>query len=205
MPTQADLKQALEIAWDEFRQKNPEIQARKSGSRWITPEGSQSCPKAELVFLGKRYEILITGEIYYGETHKEPALWERILLLHYFNRADGSPLSGQHISFSEIPEGRIYAPNFERRVILPLLARYGTCPDEISNPAESLQGSCIKLGDLAVQIPLFPKVPVILVFWKPDNEFGPRLTVLFDSSVPAYLPTEDVVVATQMMALYLKG
>lgn len=205
MPTQADLRQALELAKAEFQQKDPETQAVRSGSRWISPTGPETDSRVELPFLGKRYAILKSGEMHYSDTHEEPALWERILLLHYLIHASGIPLTGKHLSFGEIPEGRIYASNFEKRVIGPLLARYGTCPEEVSIPAESLHGSRIALGDFAVQIPLLPMVPVALIFWKPDEEFAPRLTILFDSTVTGYLPTEDIVVSSQMMALHLMG
>jgi hypothetical protein len=155
-------------------------------------------------FLGKSYEIFPPdGKIHYRDMTEEPALWERILVLHYFNRADGSLLTGQYISFLQIPDGRLYVTNFEKRAIHPLLARYGTCPEEVLVPAESLHGSKMELGDLSVRIPLFPQVPVILVFWKHDREFGPRLTILFDRSVTGYLPTEDIILSTQMMAYHL--
>jgi len=205
MPTQKDLEQALEIATTEFLEKDPEGQAKRSGAHWIPSQGTESHPRTEIPFLGTWYQILLpNGEVLYRDTHEQPALWERILILHYFNRADGSPLTGQLISFGEIPEGRIYSPAFEKRVTYPLLARYGACPEEILGPALCLQGVRMDIGDIAVRIPLLPQVPVILVFWKQDEEFAARVTILFDRSVTRYLPTEDIVLASQMMALSLQ-
>jgi hypothetical protein len=203
MPTQEDLKQALEIALSTFRGKDPELQARNAGIPWGRARPEQGIPCASLFFLGKRYEILSTGDINYCDSAEEPALWEKILLLHYFNRADGTPLTGRPISFSELPEGRVYAPNFEKRVVSPLLQRYGPCPEEVVGPAQRLEAARVEIGDLGLRIPLLPRVPVTLVFWKADAEFGPRLSVLFDSSVAHYLPTEDIVLSAQMMALRL--
>jgi len=48
-------------------------------------------------------------------------------------------------------------------------------------------------------------VPVTLVFWKGDEEFPPRLSILLDKSISHYLPTEDIVLASQMFALRLIG
>lgn len=203
MPTQEDLRQALEIAVSTFRGKDPEVQARNAGTRWGKARPDRAVPGASLFFLGNHYEILSTGEITYRDSVEDPALWEKILLLHYFNWADGVPLTGRPISFSELPEGRVYAPNFDKRVVAPLLQRYGPCPEEVVGPAQRLEAVPVETGDLGLRIPLLPRVPVTLVFWKADAEFGPRLSVLFDSSITHYLPTEDIVLSAQMMALRL--
>ena len=204
MATPKDLEQALEIAKAQFQQTDPEVQARRAGAQWLAPEPERHSPKVQIPFMGKRYEILLPeGGVRYQDSDTEPASWEKIILLHYMCRADGSRLTGEYISFREIPEGRIYVSTFEGRAVAPLLGQYGTCPERILGPAASLQGRRTEYGDLSVRIPLFPQVPVVVIFWKPDGEFGPRITILFDRSVTGYLPTEDIVLATQMMALHL--
>lgn len=53
------------------------------------------------------------------------------------------------------------------------------------------------MGDASVLIWAFPRVPIGLVLWKGDEEFPPAGNILFDSSIPAYLPVEDIVVLTE--------
>ena len=72
-------------------------------------------------------------------------------------------------------------------------------------PARALGGRRSELGDFSVTIPAFPCVPVTLVFWKKDEEFPERLTILFDGTVVNYLPTEDIILTAQMMAFRLIG
>ncbi len=203
MPTKEDLRQALEIAVADFHSKDLYLQATRSGAQWIDLHPDRSCCAARLFFLGRWYEIFPNGDIVCPEAPYEPALWERIVLLHYFNRADGALVTQHLTSFAGIPDGRIYATNFERRVVLPLLQRYGQCPEEIIGPAQRLKGTMAPLGDLAVRIPVLPKVPVTIVLWRGDSEFAPRISVLFDRSITHYLPTEDIVLTAQMMALKL--
>jgi len=204
MPTREDFEIALALACKDFGRRDPRRQAEKAGVPW-TPMGEGG--HAEVVFLGTPYRIHSpAGEVRYKEEQgKDPALWEKILVLHYFSTADGAPHGGQPISFKEVREAMLYLPNFEKRAVAPLLGRFGGRPEDILEPARSIGGSQGDLGDLSVTIPVFPRVPVTLVFWKQDEEFEPRLTVLFDRTVVRYLPTEDIVLSAQMMAYRLIG
>jgi hypothetical protein len=48
-----------------------------------------------------------------------------------------------------------------------------------------------------VKVQAFPRVALGMVLWKGDAEFPPEGNVLFDSSVTAYLPVEDIVILAE--------
>jgi len=206
MPTREDFEIALALARKEFEQKDPRQQAENSGVPW-SPSVQGEGGYAEVPFLGTPYLIHSpAGDVHYKEDlGKEPALWEKILVLHYLNSADGTPMTKEHISFKEVRDAMLYLPNFEKRAVAPLLGRFGGNPEEILGPAQQLGGQKEELGDFSVTIPVFPRVPITLVFWKKDEEFEARLTVLFDRTILRYLPTEDIVLSAQMMAFRLIG
>ena len=206
MPTTEDFEIALAIACKDFGQRDPSLQAEKAGVSWKPASGGEG-GRAEVPFLATPYLIRgSAGEVSYEEDQgKEPALWEKILILHYFGTADGTAMAKDHISFKEVREAMLYLPNFEKRAVAPLLGRFGANPEQILEPAQELGGWKEDMGDFAVTIPVFPRVPVTLVFWKQDEEFEARLTILFDRTVIRYLPTEDIVLSTQMMAYRLIG
>ena len=206
MPNQEDFEIALAIARKDFGQRDPSVQAEKAGVPWIGGSGPEG-GHAEVPYLATPYVIRAPdAEVSYKEDQgKEPALWEKILVLHYFSTSDGSPMAGDHISFKEVKEAMLYLPNFEKRAVAPLLGRFGANPEQILEPAQRLGGQKEEMGDFSVTIPIFPRVPVTLVFWKQDEEFEARLTILFDRTVVRYLPTEDIVLATQMMAYRVIG
>jgi hypothetical protein len=210
MPTREDFEMALALAREVCRKQNPAQQADRAAVRWIPDhEDGQRKGCSEVPFLGTVYVVKAPeGEVSYKESgvpEKEPALWEKILVLHYCSKADGKPLAKEHMSFQEIADGRLYQPNFEKRVVAPLLGAFGTKPHEVLEFAGSLGGVEADLGDVSVAVPVFPRVPVTLVFWKGDEEFPPRLSILLDKSISHYLPTEDIVLASQMFALRLIG
>jgi len=206
MPTKEDFEIALAIARKDFGQRDPSLQAEKAGVAWIVDSGGQG-GHAEVPFLATPYLIRGSdGEVSYKEDQgKEPALWEKILVLHYFGTSDGTPVGKDPISFKEVREAMLYLPIFEKRAVAPLLGRFGANPEQIQEPAEQLGGHKEDLGDFSVTIPAFPRVPITLVFWKKDEEFEARLSILFDRTVLRYLPTEDIVLSAQMMAYRIIG
>ncbi len=204
MPNKEDFEIAFAIARKDFSKRDPSLQAEKAGVAWVA--GSEG-GHGEVPFLSTVY--LIRGsdaEVSYKEDQgKEPALWEKIIVLHYFGTADGSPMANEHISFKEVKEAMLYLPKFEQRAVAPLLGRFGASPEQILEAAQKLGGKKEDLGDFSVTVPVFPRVPITLVFWKQDEEFEPRLSILFDRTVLRYLPTEDIVLSAQMMAYRLIG
>lgn len=208
MPTREDFEMALAVAQEVFQKQDPVKQAVRAGaSRSPSGKTGKEAGHAVVPFLGTPYEIHGPGGkvCYQGEEEKEPALWEKILLLHYYNTSRGVAISQQFLSFHEIPDGRLYLPNFEKRAVAPLLGRFGNEPEEAWEPARKLGGRKAEPGDFSVTIPVFSRVPITLVFWKKDEEFPARLNILFDKTVVSYLPIEAIVLSTQMMAFRLIG
>ncbi len=206
MPTQEDFEIALALARKDLAQRDAARQAGLAGVPW-TPATGGAEGYAEVPFLGTPYLIRCpSGDVSYKDDRdKEPALWEKILVLHYFSTSDGTPLAGDHISFKEVRDAMLYLPTFEKRAVAPLLGRFGGNPEEILEPSKRLGGRRDEPGDCSVTIPAFPRVPITLVFWKGDEEFEARLTILFNRTVVRYLPAEDIVLSTQMMAYRLIG
>ena len=75
--------------------------------------------------------------------------------------------------------------------------------DLLEKSARALGGEKTDYGDRAVVIPVLPRVPVVLVFWRGDEEFQPEAHILFDSTVSSYLSTEDIAVLSQQVVFGL--
>jgi len=119
-------------------------------------------------------------------------LKDRILILHYLIAAKGTPNTGKLIGFRQVPGGLFEHASFSREVLAPLLDHYSKEPERLVEAAASLGGSKVAYGDVAVSIMAFPKVSVVIVLWRGDDEFAPNASMLFDSTVADYLSTEDI-------------
>lgn len=136
-----------------------------------------------------------------GTEHRGPtgpiSLREEILIFHYLENAKGTSLSGEWISFANIPAGVFYHSVFQKRCKEPLVKIFGSRPDDLRPVAGMLQGEPISLGDVGVRISAFPFVPLALVLWRGDEDFPPEGNVLFDGSVTEFLPVEDIVILAE--------
>jgi hypothetical protein len=119
-------------------------------------------------------------------------LKDRILILHYLIAAKGTPNTGKLIGFKQVPGGLFEHASFSREVLTPLLDHFGKEPERLVKAAANLGGSRAGYGDVAVSIKAFPKLSVVIVLWRGDDEFAPNASMLFDSTVTDYLSTEDM-------------
>ena len=127
------------------------------------------------------------------DSGEEIPIKQKILVLHYLNGSSSKELTGDWISYKDIPSARFYLDAFNRRAKYPLIGAFGEHPDRLPLVAKELFGATTSsLGDVSVRIQAFPKVPVTLVIWKGDEEFSPDGTILFDSSIKDMLSAEDI-------------
>lgn len=168
-------------------------QCRKSGARYIGPD------KIIIDYLNQPYRISLPDVEFSLEDSPdsigtEVPLTDKILILHYFNQAEGTPATGKPITFKQIPAGISYYSAFFQRVIAPLVNHFGKQPDLLMKAAERLAGHRAQPGDMSVTVNAFPHVPITLVLWRGDDELPPSGNVFFDANISDYLPTEDVTV-----------
>ena len=70
--------------------------------------------------------------------------------------------------------------------------RYGRNPEAFLQAGKRLGGSEILYADKAFALEVFPKVPLAFLLWKGDEEFSPRISVLFDSTISSHFPLDVI-------------
>ena len=172
------------------------LQCRQSGARYLPAEKS-----IVLDYLNRSYRVNIPGgEASLVDSEENVPVRDKILLLHYFIRARGTTLSGKMITYKELQEGVNYYPTFFKRSIEPIINNFKDEPQKLLDAAATLGGRKSEYGDLAVTINAFPNVPLTIVLWHGDKEFPPEGNILFDSTIPDYLPTEDITILCEVIA-----
>ena len=192
-PREQPFARSFELAREQLRQiEDIEGQCRKSGSRL---EGTND---VVVNFLGQPYHISIPdAEIWLGGGKPDVPLKEKILILHYFTMARGTPPSGRLITYRQLPGGVSYLAAFSQRAVAPLVRHFGRNPELLIERGANLGGHEARYGDAAVTVRPFERVPIILVLWRGDDEVAPNGNVLFDGNISDYLPTEDVTVVSE--------
>jgi hypothetical protein len=181
--------------------ENLEAQCRKSESICQI----NGFERAVLVkYLNHSYRITVPGITISREGGDgQIELRDKILILHYLTRATGRPLSSQLIAYQELQEGSAYYPTFIKRAVKPLIDHFGQTPEKLLEVSREIGGFLANLGDFAVTIPAFSRVPLTLVIWKGDDEFPPNANILFDNTILEYLPVEDINVLCQTVSWQL--
>lgn len=169
-----------------------EEQCRKSGADYLGHN------KIGINYLNQPYHIMLPDvKILLGDGGTEASLRDKILILHYFAGAKGTPPTGKLIAYKQLPGGISYFPAFSRRAIAPLVKHFGKSPELLIKAAAKLGGHEADNGDVSVTINAFDYVPITLVLWRGDEELAPNGNILFDANISDYLSTEDVTVLSE--------
>jgi hypothetical protein len=165
-----------------------EKQCLKSGTKYIPAEKAIT-----IDHLNQSYRISFPdGEVSFAGGGKDVPMRDKILILHYFIQAKGTPSSNKTITYKELPEGIIYFPVFAERAIKPIVTFFGDKPGQLLETAKVLGGRKADYGDAAVTINAFSRVPVTIVLWQGDEEFAPEGSIMFDSTITDYLTNDDI-------------
>ena len=102
---------ALKLAGEKLASINIKEQCRRAGAEYKIANGKET---AIIKYLGIPYTIIFPEmEVVSIEDRKSTPQRDRLLIIHYFLIADGSPLTGKSITYKELPGGTTYFPTFK--------------------------------------------------------------------------------------------
>jgi hypothetical protein len=143
--------------------------------------------------------VTYPGFIGVNTKDKELPLPFQAVLAYYFHTADGTPLTGQWISFAELPDGRMYNQAFQGYSGNELVKAFGLDVDGFKAACEKSGGVATPLGDAAYIFYALPRFPMAVNYWCGDEDFPSSCKILFDSSASHYLPTDVIAILGSML------
>jgi len=69
---------------------------------------------------------------------------------------------------------------------------YGNNPAGFLKAGQSLGGKEIAYGIKAFTLDVFPRIPLSYLLWEGNEEFPPKIKVLFDSTIQSHLPLDII-------------
>jgi hypothetical protein len=170
---------------------------------WDELAGLKPAKNLSVKFLGDEYEIDLAAKKVLSLSCNIPAKdFPSILILHYLiKKIKGLPtLTGEWLSFKELSGIEGYYPAFRKRAIEPIIRKYGTYPESLLEAIDRLPGKRVDQADIGIVLEVFDGLQVMVLIWRPDEEFGPEANMLFDKSISEIFCTEDIVVLAGMVA-----
>lgn len=192
--SQGSREQGFELSYNLAREQllkinDIEEQCHKSGAQCV------GLNKIIVDYLNQPYHITMPEvEISLANSKTDVPMKDRILILHYFTLAKGTPPTGILTNYKQLPGGVSYFPAFSQRAINPFVKHFGQKPELLIELSAKLGGYEADHGDLSVTIDAFDHVPITFALWKGDDEFPPNGGILFDANISDYLSTEDITV-----------
>ena len=153
--------------------------------------------------LGRRVEIQWPA----GKITPPVSTWHTLTLLHYLDLADGTPLTGRTITFSQYKDGLVRGGGLDRNTELIVRRDLGVLPrEELARRCETLGAELLlSNADFCARFDFAPRYPVWLKVWFADEEFPASGRLLVDESAPSYLTIEDAVTVGALILDELTG
>jgi len=145
-----------------------------------------------LKVMGKDVGIDANGRFY---TDLHVHTWLAVPLLNYIIDGEGRPVSGRWVPFRELPGGQSWEGMFRQRCEKPLKAVADTCTDLFADMVALFGGSRTQKGcdaDIGVALYPLPKVPLLVCYWRPEDDLDADLHIFFDDSAAANLDIASV-------------
>lgn len=169
-----------------LRDKNPEEIAANTKADYNRKERL-----LKISSFGQEVQIRLPGY----EIQQPLDQWHHLALLHYLDKADGTPLTGQWMTMGDMKDGIIRGTKFDKTAgehIGKLLGEQE--PEKAEKMCKMLGAEIVpSKADLCGVIPVFPYYPVMLNIWFADDEFAGTARMLVDKMADHYLAVEDAV------------
>ena len=124
-----------------------------------------------------------------------PSAETGVMILNYLSFTENDmDRTNKWVSLKEMPNGgMMFYPAFYKSSIVNLIKAFGYDSAKLRICGENLGGKEIKMGDIAYEFQVFPKVFSRIVIWEGDDEIKPSATILFDSSVQYMMHVESII------------
>lgn len=152
--------------------------------------------KLTIKCLGKDISVDHDGNVY---TDIHVHSWLMIPVFGYIIKGSGVHPSGKWVPFRELKGGKKWYRLFEQRSEKPLKRVADTYTDLFEDMIHLFNGRQVEKhyeSDISLVLHPLPHVPILICYWKPDDEMESDLNIFFDSTVEEIINIESLYVLT---------
>jgi len=110
-----------------------------------------------------------------------------LMVLVYLTEAKDVKPTHTWVSEKDLKGGTAFFQGRHRLEVEELVHLVGDDPEAFLSAGKKMGGSEILFGDKGFALDVFPKVFLAYILWRGDEEFPPKINVLFDSTVESHL------------------
>jgi hypothetical protein len=147
--------------------------------------------------LGKKFELDEDGNLH-SDCHING--WVHLPILNYAVHGQGLDMTGEWVTFGELKNAQDWHRFFAHRCEKGLQEIVEKDPDLFFDAMdmftvgqrEAGAGEVVETADYVTVLHPLPKVPLLIAFWKAEDEFDAKLSLLFDRSAESNLGAESI-------------
>jgi hypothetical protein len=182
-------EQELESTLEELKTRLASVDlcsaARKLGA-------SFSDSKLTIKILGKDFSVDSKGNLT-SDIHIHR--WVTIPVLNHIIQSKGTPLSGKWVPVRELKNGKTWYRLFAQRCEKPLKRLADMHTDIFEDMIHVFSGKQVENhyeSDVSLVLRPLPQVPILICYWKPEDDLESSLNVFFDSTAEDHLNIESI-------------
>ena len=123
---------------------------------------------------------------------------EQLCLLAYLINAQDLPVANKLVRPETLPGGQFFFRGLHSLPTEKLEGAFGQCPERLYQVAEQFDAKRCEFGDASIQFHVLPRIPLTIVIWRSNDEFGARASILFDQTAATQLPLDALGAAVNL-------
>lgn len=117
----------------------------------------------------------------------------RLSMLWYLTSAKDIPQTGRLVKPIDVKGGQRFFTGTHLLPLERLAEKYGSSKELFMNQGMTFGAEKLNHGDAAIRLYPLPRVPITMILWLEDDEFPPRVDLLFDSTIDMQIVLSDIV------------
>lgn len=105
----------------------------------------------------------------------------------------GASNSGIWVPFRELYLANVFEKAFREHILEPFAETFEGMPEEFMKAGIKMGGLSLNAGDAGIMIDAFSCIPMKIIFWDGDEEFPPKVNILFDKASTDFIHPESIV------------
>ena len=129
---------------------------------------------------------------------EEAGFTEELCILTYLINSQDLPIANKLRTAQGLPGGQFFFRGPHKLAAEKLEEVFGQCPERLCEVMDEFGAKRCEFGDVSIELCVLPRIPLTIVIWQGDEEFGARASILFDETAAAQLPLDALWAAVNL-------
>ncbi|MHC4460583.1 MAG: DUF3786 domain-containing protein [Planctomycetota bacterium] len=188
---------AHESLWEQLDKLNRQKTAKRAKCQCVG-----ELERYVIVLLNTEYVVNLLDKVIFSEQSGSAPVaaefLEQLCVLAYLINAQDLPLANKLARPETLPGGQFFFRGQHKLPTEELESAFGEYPELLYQIAEQFDAKRCEFGDASIELYVLPRIPLTIVIWRSDGEFGARASILFDQTAAAHLPLDALSAAVNL-------